>query len=345
LTCKVVKYAYDKKLFDLEDGRKIHHGNIPRVGGIAFVMAAIVAIVVAIILLGFCGMGSWYIDVDKYLSESLAILFSILIIYFFGVVDDLKNLRYRTKFSYQILVGFMLSLTGICFVNMRGLLGLADLPLTFGCLMTVFMLVLIINAFNFIDGIDGLASGIALISLLYYTVIFFLNNSYLSLLSIAFVGALLPFSYFNIFGKEGKKNKTFMGDTGSTVLGLVLFIFALVVMSMPQNKLFTISLNSFAYSFAPLLLPCYDVVNVVLYRLSMGKNPFKADSNHFHHKLLKLGLSQHKVLIIELAIVIFISFFTIIASKYININFYLFLTLFIWIMINMMLNKKINKKQ
>ena len=342
---KVVKYAYNKRVFDIEDGRKIHHGNIPRVGGIAFVMAAMVAIVVAIALLGFSSIGDLYRDIEAYLPQSLAIVLSIFIVYFFGVVDDIKNLRYRTKFSYQILVGLMLCVTGFCFVNMRGVLGLAELPLLFGCVATVFTLVLIINAFNFIDGIDGLASGIALLSLIYYTVLFVMNQSYLSLFSLAFIGALLPFIYFNLFGKENKKSKTFMGDTGSTVLGLVLFIFAIHIMCMPMNKASCVSYNPFAYAFAPLLLPGYDVVNVVLYRLSMGRNPFKADNNHFHHKLIKLGLSQHKVLIIELTIMIFITSFTIIASNYININLILFISLFVWILVNMMLNKMINKKQ
>ena len=342
---KVVKFAYNKRVFDIEDGRKIHHGNIPRVGGIAFVMAAMVAIFVAIALLGFSNLGSFYRDIKNYLPQSLAIGLSVFIIYFFGVVDDIKNLRYRTKFSYQILVGLMLCLTGFCFVNMRGVLGLAELPLLFGCVATVFTLVLIINAFNFIDGIDGLASGIALLSLIYYTVLFVMNQSYLSLFSLAFIGALLPFIYFNLFGKENKKNKTFMGDTGSTVLGLVLFVFAIVVMFMPMNNASCVSYNPFAYAFAPLLLPCYDVVNVVLYRLSMGRNPFKADNNHFHHKLIKLGLSQHKVLIIELIIMIFISSFTILSTYYVNINLVLFVSLFVWIMVNMILNKMINKKQ
>lgn len=345
LTRKVVKYAYKKRIFDLEDPRKIHHGNIPRVGGIAFVMAALVAIVVCLALLMLFDLGSFYVDVECCLPQSLAIILSIFIVYFFGFVDDIKNLRYRTKFSYQILVGLMLCLTGFCFVNMRGVLGLAELPLLFGCVTTVFTLVLIINAFNFIDGVDGLASCVALLALIYYTVLFVMSKSYLSLFTIVFIGALLPFIYHNLFGKESKSSKTFMGDTGSTVLGLVLFIFAILTMRMPTHYECSVASNPFANAFVPLLLPCYDVVNIVLYRLSMGRNPFKADNNHFHHKLIKLGFSQHKVLIIELGIMIFITSFTIIATIYIDINIILFSSLFVWIMVNMILNKMINKKQ
>ena len=341
LTRKIVRFAYDKKFFDLENSRKIHHGNIPRVGGFAFVMTAIIVILIIISFARFGFFDKMHFNLDGFIPKSLAVVFSILIIYFFGIVDDLRGLRYRTKFSYQILVGLLLCLTGFGIANLRGVFGLANLPLLFGCVVTVFSLVLIINAFNFIDGIDGLASGIAIISLIYYSIILLLTNSLMGLFCLAFVGALIPFFIFNIFGKEAKKSKTFMGDTGSTVLGLVLFINAIFVLGTP--KVLELPYNPFAVAFAPLLIPCYEVVNVVFYRLSIGRNPFKADNNHFHHKLIKLGYSQHCVLVVEICIILLVSSLTIILSKYININVILFLSLFIWIGINMLLSKKINK--
>lgn len=340
---KIVKFAYDKKFFDIENTRKIHHGNIPRIGGVAFVLAAIMVMLVTLFLTWFGYIDQKIFTLDGFIPKSLVVVLSILIIYFFGIVDDFRGLRYRTKFSYQILVGLLLFLTGFGIENLRGVMGLANLPLLLGCLVTVFSLVLIINAFNFIDGIDGLASGIAIISLIYYTIILLLSNSLMGLFSLAFIGALVPFFFVNVFGKEERKSKTFMGDTGSTVLGLFLFINAIIILKSPI--VLETRYNPFAIAFAPLLLPCYDVVNVVLYRLSKGRNPFKADNNHFHHKLLKLGYSQHSVLIVELSIILLITILTFILSKYININVVLFVSLFIWIGINMLLTKKINKKK
>ena len=335
---KVVSYAYSKQIFDTHDGRKIHHGNIPRVGGIAFVPSIFISCLLIFLLLY---LKDFTFDNTKY-ANLLISLILITFMYFFGVLDDIKGITYRTKFSYQILIGLFISIGGLSLSHLNGLIGLYEIPPAFGCLLTTFLVVLVINAYNFIDGIDGLSSGIAILSLIYYSVILWINDNILFILSIATLFAVIPFFYFNMFGTEKKKNKTFMGDTGSTILGFILLIIAIVVTNdVKETGFFS---KSLLIGFTPLLVPCCDVVNVVLYRLIHGKSPFKADKNHFHHKLLKLGFSQHKTLVIELSIIVTISILTIALSQFVNVNIILFIFLFFWLWLNYMLTNKVKKR-
>ncbi len=338
----IISFAYQKRIFDSNGGRKIHHGNIPRVGGMAFVPAAVVSFSVILVILYSKNSTITGVHGD-FFFESLIVLSSILLIYLFGLYDDINGLRYRNKFSYQIFVGLFICFAGIYMKDIHGLMALYNIPPAFGHFVTIFLLVLSINAFNFIDGIDGLSSGIAIISLGYFTIILYLNDNLFYLLSLSFLFALLPFFYFNVFGKEKKRSKSFMGDTGSTVLGVLLFIFAILVNEDINSKQFNV--NPFILGFSPFLLPFYDVFSVVFYRMLKGKNPFLADDNHFHHKLLKLGLSQHMALIVELFVFLFITYISIFLVKYINLNVLMALSLMLWVGINILIERKIEKNK
>ena len=334
----IINYSYKHSLFDLHTKRKIHKGDIPRLGGVAFVPVAILSFVCGNAFLSRYGVEIAINDV----KSIIGLVMSIVIVYFFGVADDIRGLRYRTKFNYQIAAGVILCLTGFLLNDFHGVLGLYDLPFMFGVCVTVFMIIFCINAFNFIDGIDGLSSSIALLSLLYYTIILYYNGNYMLLLSLSFISVLLPFFYFNVFGKEATLNKTFMGDTGSTVLGLVLCVLAIVVDVDPKTTLF--NKNPFLVAFSPLMLPCFDVINVVTYRLLKGRNPFKADDNHFHHKLLKFGLSQHTTLIIELIVYIFMTGLSLYLSDFIGVNVVIAIMLIAWMTANITLTDILEKK-
>lgn len=338
----IVNLSYKLKVFDSQGGRKIHSGNIPRVGGIAFVPAALCSFLI-FILISLLSEETFSLGVhDTFVHDAFVMLAAIAIIYIFGIFDDIKGLRYRTKFGYQIFTGLMLCFLGIFLRELHGLMALYTIPMAFGFIVTIFLLIFSINSFNFIDGIDGLSSGIAIISLSYFTVILFLLDNNFYMLALVFLCALLPFFFFNVFGKVEKKTKTFMGDTGSTVLGLVLFLLAVVVNEdINSEHLYD---NAFVLGFTPLLLPFYDTVSVVFYRLLNGKNPFKADDNHFHHKLLRLGLSQHATLVVELAVFVLICTFTLLLVKYINLNIIITCSLVLWITINQLLLSFIKKR-
>lgn len=334
----IIKYAYKHNLFDLHTKRKIHKGDVPRLGGVAFVPVALFSFICGCLVL--CSKG---IISAENVTPIIGLVSSIVIMYVFGVVDDIKGLRYRTKFIYQFVVGIVLCLTGFLLNNFHGLLGLYDLPFSFGVCVTVFLIIYSINAFNFIDGIDGLSSSIAILSFVYYSVILYLNGNFIFLLPISFIGVLLPFFYFNFFGKAFHNNKTFMGDTGSTVLGLVLCVLAIVINGDP-NTTVLVQKNSFIVAFSPLLVPCFDVVNVVIYRLIKIRNPFEADDNHFHHKLIRLGLSQHTTLVVELIVFMFVTGFSIFLSSYVGITVVLAIMLLAWLVVNAIITNILEKR-
>ena len=339
----IVAWSYKMKVFDSQGGRKIHHGNIPRVGGIAFVPAAICSFLAFLIILIF-NNDTYALGVhDTFIHDAFVMVGAIAIIYVFGIFDDVIGLRYRVKFGYQILTGLMICFLGIFLWELHGILALYTIPMTFGFVITIFLLIFSINSFNFIDGIDGLSSGIAILSLSYFSVILYLLDNKFFVMAIFFLCAVLPFFFFNVFGKEVSRTKTFMGDTGSTVLGLVLFLLAVAV----NEDINTVYLheNAFILGFTPLLLPFYDTISVVFYRLLKGKNPFKADDNHFHHKLLRLGLSQHSTLIVELIVFVVICVSTLFLPNYINLNIIIGCSLLIWLAINQTLLVFIKKKK
>jgi UDP-N-acetylmuramyl pentapeptide phosphotransferase/UDP-N-acetylglucosamine-1-phosphate transferase len=151
--------------------------------------------------------------------------------------------------------------------------------------------VVLTNAFNLIDGIDGLASTIGIVVSLTFGIWFMLTGSInYAILSAALLGSLISFFGFNVFGKS---NKIFMGDTGSLILGLIMSI--LVIKFNEANITYhgTYAIKSApAVSFGILIVPLFDTLRVFLLRIFKGQSPFHPDKNHLHHRILKLGFSH-----------------------------------------------------
>jgi len=157
--------------------------------------------------------------------------------------------------------------------------------------LTVFVIIVIVNSFNLIDGIDGLASSIGILSSVFFGFWFYISgNIEYCLISAALLGSLLGFFRFNVF--DGKF-KIFMGDTGSMIVGLL--IAAQVIMFNEKNIGFTSAFtikSAPAVSIAVLIIPLYDTLRVFIIRMSRGRSPFSADKNHLHHCMLKLGFTH-----------------------------------------------------
>jgi len=173
--------------------------------------------------------------------------------------------------------------------------------------LTLFVIIVIINSFNLIDGVDGLATSLGILSSSFFGVWFFISgNIEYSLISAAVAGTLLAFFRFNVFGGE---NKIFMGDTGSLIVGLLMAV--QVIMFNEKNIGFTSAFtikSAPAVSFAVFIVPLFDTLRVFLIRMSRGRSPFIADKNHLHHCLLKLGLSHlQTTLLIVLTNICFIT--------------------------------------
>lgn len=342
---QILLIAFRRKLFDVPDERKIHQGAVPRLGGIAFKPVIFFSV---FLLLGI-DMMVGHTEVLSEIGKDAQPLFfgfcSIIVLYLVGIADDLIGVKYRAKFFVQVLCGVMLIAGGVYLDDLNGILGIHELPTWIGYLLTVLATVFIINAINLIDGIDGLASGLCSIACLFYGVIFFLFEKYIySMLAFATLGVLMPFFYYNVFGKVEHHKKIFMGDTGSLTIGMMLCFLSIRLVQCGADEGGKI-LNPMILAFSPLIIPCFDVVRVYLHRVRNGKNPFLPDKNHIHHKLIAIGMKQRTVMILIIAVSLLFTLGNILLSKYIGINLLLVIDIAIWTLVNIGLSRRIKKLQ
>lgn len=342
---QILLIAFRRKLFDVPDERKIHQGAVPRLGGIAFKPVIFFSV---FLLLGI-DMMVGHTEVLSEIGKDAQPLFfgfcSIIVLYLVGIADDLIGVKYRAKFFVQVLCGVMLIAGGVYLNDLTGVLGVHELPTWIGYLLTVLATVFIINAINLIDGIDGLASGLCSIACLFYGVIFFLFEKYIySMLAFATLGVLMPFFYYNVFGKVEHHKKIFMGDTGSLTIGMMLCFLSIRLVQCGADEGGKI-LNPMILAFSPLIIPCFDVVRVYLHRVRNGKNPFLPDKNHIHHKLIAIGMKQRTVMILIIAVSLLFTLGNILLSKYIEINLLLVIDIAIWTLVNIGLSRRIKKLQ
>ena len=213
-----------------------------------------------------------------------------------GVYDDFYGADFKLKFFLQIIVAKILIDQGFVISNFYGFLGLYDVPWIFAQITTVFIFLIIVNAFNFIDGIDCLAiTEFIKIIILYEYFSFFKSDFHY--LSILIVISLLPLYYFNL----KKNNKIFLGDGGSLLLGTIISIYIFSVLGDDFVVNFESKINKVLFSILILIYPLFDLLRVFIIRISNKKSPFFPDQNHLHHILHKKGVhSIINVLIIQL---------------------------------------------
>ena len=145
------------------------------------------------------------------------------------------------------------------------------------------------------------------------------------------------------FGDVNKQKKIFMGDTGSLTIGMI-FSFLFIKLLMVDDISSIGNFNIFLLAFSPLMIPCFDVVRVVIHRLKNKKNPFLADRNHIHHKLLAIGLSQRKAMMLILLTAFLWVMFNLTLMLFLDVNVVLLIDIAIYTFVNMWLTKKINKQ-
>lgn len=289
----IINFCIRKKLYDIPNARKIHKNVIPRLGGICFLPCTLIAFIFGISMLDYLTgrqqftVGTW----------SVMFLISLSLIYIIGIVDDIVGVRPRTKFAVQIIAASLLPISGLYINNFYGMFGIYEVPFWIGAPLTVFALVFIDNAMNLIDGIDGLSGGLALLSLTGFLLCFIHEGIYTYAILIAgLMGVLTAYLYFNIWGKAEKGHKIFMGDSGSLTLGFILG-FLLIKFAMHNPNVMPYRNNSLLITYTLLIVPCFDVVRVIITRLKNHYPIFKADKNHIHHKLMRAGMTQHQALV------------------------------------------------
>jgi UDP-GlcNAc:undecaprenyl-phosphate/decaprenyl-phosphate GlcNAc-1-phosphate transferase len=277
----IVRVAKAKNLTDKPNNRSSHEQSIPSLGGVAIFAGVLLG---AALLVPPRHMDQLII----YTAASTFILFLV------GQKDDIVGLVWQKKLLAEVIASLILIVLGnLRFTTLHGLFGVHDIPMWLSVLITLIIFVGIINAFNLIDGIDGLAAGTGIMTSFLMGVWMYGIGAYgMAILAWALTGSLLPFFYFNVFGK---KHKLFMGDTGSLMIGLLMAVFAAVICGRevpPTHLLY--------FPTAPVILisilfyPLYDMLRVIVVRLANGKSPFEPDKNHIHHLFLNAGFSHRR---------------------------------------------------
>lgn len=250
-----------------KDNRRMHKVPIPRMGGMA--------IVIAFLLCTFL-----FVELDR---QMRGVLMGAVIILVVGVLDDCLTLKALPKFLAQIVAALIVYFSGneIRYVSHPFANGLLDLGV-FSGIVTVVWIVMMTNAVNFIDGLDGLAVGVSGISTATMLVIAMLmGEETVAVILAALLGACLGFIPYNF-----NPAQIFMGDTGSTFLGFVLAGLSI------QGLFKMYAVISFLVPFLILGVPFFDITFAVIRRLAKHQNPMTADRGHIHHRLIDMGLSQ-----------------------------------------------------
>jgi UDP-GlcNAc:undecaprenyl-phosphate GlcNAc-1-phosphate transferase len=276
----IIKVAFEKRLFDHPtEGRKVHKKIIPNLGGIAIFTA-------------FLFSSSMFIPTSA-LPHGNLLIGAGLILFMTGLKDDIVGLAPTVKFLAQFLSAFIVALAADLRINnLQGLFGVYELNYYLSIVLSVFFIVGIINAYNLIDGIDGLAGSLGLVFSITYAYIFFKAGDHgWAFLSLSLCGALLGFLFYNL-----TPAKIFMGDSGSLVTGFLAAIFSLKFLESSAGHVVQVGPVGITLSIclviAILIIPIFDTLRVFTLRILARKSPFAADSNHVHHRLLFLGLSH-----------------------------------------------------
>ncbi|MDE7413570.1 MAG: undecaprenyl/decaprenyl-phosphate alpha-N-acetylglucosaminyl 1-phosphate transferase [Muribaculaceae bacterium] len=342
---KILHIAYRLKLYDEANDRKIHVGAVPRLGGISFLPSIGIAFCIGVgVNLRLFG-NIMTEEIESSLVSLMYLASALLIIYMLGITDDLVGVRYRSKFLFQILVGVLIAFSGLWIDNLFDFLWIGPVSPVVGWLLTIFLVIYVLNAINLIDGIDGLASGLSIVALGWYSIIFFEVGDYITmLLAGAAIGTLIPFFIYNVFGKVSRQTKIFMGDTGSLTVGLIIVYLTVKVAHIPADTSGCCP-NLFILATAPLIIPCFDVVRVFIHRVRKRRNPFLPDKGHIHHKLLAIGLPQGWALVVIMICDIGFIVINYLCSISIEPTWIILGDIVIWTGINLLLTSAIRRRE
>lgn len=320
ITPALIKLSHKYGWYDITNARKIHSGNIPRIGGVGLFISFTISVFIFLIInkLGPADLNT----ISKYRYIALAAGF--LIITALGVADDFFEVRVWYKLIIQIIAALTISLGGFCFEYIYIPFFSITIPLgVFSHILTVFWIVSFCNALNLLDGMDGLAGSVAFIASLFFGIIFLWTKDYTAaVLSFTLLGSIAGFLFFNL-----PPAKIFMGDSGSLFLGFSLAVFPLINSGEP--------VGTSKILFMPLIIliiPTLDMIAAIIRRRRRGFPIFSADREHIHHKLLDFGFSQKKILLV-------ISLFSVFAGlggilytyiEKVKLDYSFFVFLFVW---------------
>jgi len=333
----VIDIAKKRNFVVKPNKRTSHEGAIPNIGGIN-------------IFISF--LSTVFLFTYRIISELQFTIIGVFIILIIGFVDDLIAIRPTWKLLGELASAFFLIVVSdVRLSHLHGFLGINELSIGWSYLLSFFVFVVIINALNLIDGVDGLASGLGILYCLFFAIYFSLTaNINMAISAYAMTGSLFVFFLYNVFGG---KRKIFMGDSGSLLLGYMITLYVFEFCEMNAYKVVP---DLFQMSAAPgvticvLSVPLFDTMRVMLTRIKKGVSPFHPDKNHIHHLLLKTGLKHRQVTFVLLIVSVCFIALGIIGRQWrigvlilVAFSIACVLTLFLWRMVNKKMSSVVNK--
>ncbi|MCZ4244683.1 MraY family glycosyltransferase [Pedobacter punctiformis] len=325
----VIYASLKYNLFDSNDlHRKNHKRNISRLGGLAIVASFTISILLFSALINF--------------KEANFLIVSCIILAALGLKDDVYGTSTSTKFVLQLLVAIILvSFGSFRLTSLYGVFNIGDMNMFWGGVFSVILIIFLNNAFNLIDGIDGLAATIGIIATLTFGILFSLMGAIpYAFIAFALMGAIGGFLKFNWYPA-----KIFMGDTGALITGLICA--ALAIKFIEMNK-FTSTFTPDYFS-APaiavsiLIVPIFDSLRIFCIRILKRKSPFRGDRNHIHHRLERLGLKPNEIVWLTAGLNVVIIISTILLQNLGNFLL-IFLLIGVCVVFNTIITVWLNKK-
>jgi UDP-GlcNAc:undecaprenyl-phosphate GlcNAc-1-phosphate transferase len=295
-TGKIIYISHKKNLFDEPlEKRKIHLTRTPNLGGVA---------IFASTMFTSCLL----VPTDQ-ITHLNFLIACATIIFIVGLVDDLVGMDPMKKMLAQLIVALIATIfTDFRITGLNGLFGINELPYALSLMLSIFFILLVINAFNLIDGINWLAGSVALLVFVCFAFAFQLMQLYSYMfLSVALCGSLCAFLYFN-----RTPAKIFMGDTGSLFVGLTIALFSIRFLESSGSGKTSPDYTAISPALlaAFLIIPVFDTARIFFLRVKNKKSPFSADKNHIHHRLIALGFSHMRatgiLICVNISLILFV---------------------------------------
>lgn len=309
----IINIAKIKRLTDEPDERRAHKRSIPTLGGIGIFAGVLFSIVL------------W--TPFHVFGDLQYILCSFIIIFLIGAKDDIIPLTPYKKMLGLVFASLILIFkANIRITSFYGIFYIEELPYVWSLIITLFTILVIVNAFNLIDGINALGGSMGILIASAYGAWFYLADQIvLAIISFALVGSLIAFLKFNL-----TPAKIFMGDTGSLLIGMICSILTISFIELayysenPVSKIHAAP----ALAIGILFLPLFDMLRVFFVRILTGKSPFSGDRKHIHHLLVDSGLNHLQATIVLVGINALMILFVIKAQTLGNLLLLIFIVLF-----------------
>ncbi|WP_406684204.1 undecaprenyl/decaprenyl-phosphate alpha-N-acetylglucosaminyl 1-phosphate transferase [Seonamhaeicola sp. MEBiC1930] len=332
---KIIFMVNHHNLTEAPIERSSHVESTPSMGGLSFFVVLILAI----------------FFIKHFDDDNIGLNFvaALTVIFIIGLKDDLAVSTPRARLLVEILaITIMFFHSGYHVTSFDGFLGFNEAPTLLMDIVHIIIILTIINAYNLIDGVDGLASTIGITIFTMFGLVFFtLGLNFYFLISLSIIGILFAYMRYNF----SHRKKIFMGDTGSLIIGFCIAILSLKFLTM-EASLFThltFKLENKLFIIAGIIaVPLFDMMRVIGVRLIQGKSPFEADRNHIHHVLINLGFAHYKIAMILGLLNYILAVLIIFLASHTNSfqMMVIFLTIFsLFLAVFFSLSKRVAKKQ